>query len=295
MAKLIEQDGFTLRLTPLDHDDEPARERQFVRLALVRRVTFLGRSFNVRESRAQAHATADAVPRALGDGRLLAWRWQGLRDARALLQHRIESLTGLGYEIVERSQGTRGEWDWLRELVRQRLRPSAGDVAAHPRSGVEALRDALTRLGLSEEEVLPGVAELLGLPMQRVLQPTPAAVAACEASQLSILIPFFLEHPTPALREIGQRWWSIPSTAYEIEPWILREWASEDGPMAKALVSRLDREGLALLNVDGLAALTTARRRDVRDAARRWLTRIERTDARAPSPTEPHRSPNRRG
>ena len=111
MARMIEQDGYTLRLGE-DHDSHASgSERHFVRVTLVRRPAFFGRNYNVRETRAQAFDVPNAIPRALGDGRLLAWRWQSLRDANALISHRLETLAGLGYEIVERSKGTRGEWD----------------------------------------------------------------------------------------------------------------------------------------------------------------------------------------
>ena len=97
---------------------------------------------------------------------------------------------------------------------------------------------------------------------------------------LSVLIPFLLEHENQILREIGLRWLAIPSTVYEVEPWVLREWALADGPIAKALVARIEREGLALFGLEGLSALATARRRDTRNGARRWLERLgEETSA----------------
>lgn len=286
MGRLLEQDGFTLRLDRVEtagtagHD-----ERQFIRVALVRRATLFGRQFNVRETRAQAAGIPDAVPRALGDGRLLAWRWQSLRDARALLTHRLETLQGLGYEVVERSKGSRGEWDWLRELVQQRLRPSSDSApAANPRSGVEALEDALHRLGLDPEEVVAGLAELVGLTPAEVTRPSSEAIARCEDAHLGVLLPFLLEHDQPGLRAIGQRWLAIPSVVYDVEPWILAEWATGDSALSRALVRRIHREGLALFGVEGLKTLATAPRRDVRDAARRWLDRVGAPQAAAATP-----------
>lgn len=274
MAKTIEQDGYTLRLGEDQTADRSGQERQFVRVTLVRRPGFFGRNYNVRETRAQAFDVPDAVPRALGDGRLLAWRWQSLRDANALISHRLETLAGLGYEIVERSNGTRGEWDWLRDLVRQRLAGSTKQSAPNPRSGVEALNDALARLGIEPAQIVAGLAQIVNLSEELVTHPTPEAVSSCEDTHISVLIPFLVEHDNETLREVGMRWLAIPSTLYDVEPWVLREWAISDGPLAKILVGRIEREGLALFGLEGLTALATARRRDTRNGARRWLERL---------------------
>ncbi len=290
MAKTTEQDGYTLRLGEDQTSDSRGAERQFIRVTLIRRPGFFGRNFNVRETRAHAFDVPNAVPRALGDGRLLAWRWQSHRDANALISHRLETLAGLGYEIVERSKGTRGEWDWLRDLVRQRLAGATKQAAPNPRSGVEALNDALARLGIEPTQVVAGLAQIVNLSEELVTNPTPEAVSSCEDVHLSVLIPFLIEHKSESLREVGMRWLAIPSTLYDVEPWVLREWALSDGPLAKVLVRRIEREGLALFGLEGLTALATARRRDTRTGARRWLERLgEETRTAEPPPPSARR------
>jgi hypothetical protein len=290
MAKTIEQDGYTLRLGEEQDAKGGGGERQFLRVTLIRRPGLFGRNYNVRETRAQAFDVPNAVPRALGEGRLLAWRWQSLRDANALISHRLETLAGLGYEIVERSKGTRGEWDWLRDLVRQRLAGRTTQAAPNPRSGVEALKDALARLGIEPAQIIPGLAQIVNLSEALVTHPTPEGVSACDDVHLSVLIPFLIEHDNESLREIGMRWLAIPSVLYDVEPWVLREWALSDGPLAKSLVRRIEREGLALFGLEGLQALSSARRRDTRNGARRWLERLgEETRATKTTSASPRR------
>lgn len=269
-----EERGLTLQLASA-HADERSDAR-FVRIAVVRRAGLLSRWFNVQEMRAEAAPhELDRSPHGVGDGRLLSWRWLSRREADELLGHRLETLQSLGYAIIDRSEQPRGEWDWLRELVRQQLTPAEAGAGGSTQARAEALSDSLERLGMEPASIERGVAELLSLDAAALRSPDAATVAACDASQLGVLLPFLTAHRDDGLREIGDAWLALPTTAYELDPNLVTSWLGDDGPLARALVSRLEREGLALLGPDRLRRLSReARRDDVRSAASQWSARM---------------------
>lgn len=271
-----EERGLTLQLTSA-HAEERSDAR-FVRLAVVRRTGLLSRWFNVQEMRAERGALDgmdEPSPHELGRGRLLSWRWLARREADELLGHRLETLQSLGYAVIDRSDEPRGEWAWLRELVKQQLDAGEHDGATSTDDRAQTLARTLERLGMEPETVERGVAQLLGIDPAALRKPDAATVAACDRVQLAVLLPFLLAHPDDRLRQIGERWLALPATAYELEAPTVESWLADDGPLARGLVSRIEREGLALVGTDALRRLAEgARRDDVRASAEQWIGRL---------------------
>lgn len=161
---------------------------------------------------------------------------------------------------------SRGRWDWLRELV------------LHPRvtASSTAVSDALCRLGLGEAQIVEGIAAVLDMPLHRVRDADPEAVARADGRRLAALLPALASHDDRSVRELAERWLLEPATAYQLPPDVLEAWLSGDGPCAGPLASRVEHEGLALLPPPALARLAErAVQPAVRSAARRWLERID--------------------
>lgn len=278
MARWSETRGYTLVLHQAGGPD------QFARVALVRKRTLLGAAFNVREARAQG----DEDPEALGGlGRLLSWRWLGESEASELLGARLRTLEALGYEVLTQPGQTRGPWDWLRDLVQRQLsRPSHSDdprarawsephTTHTPQGAAAALREALDRLGLQPAALLEGIAVLVEMNVAELRSPTPASVAKIDLELLAMLLPFWLEHEAEELLEVGRQWLALPHVIYEFDRDLVESWLVGEGAMTRALVGRLDREGLALLGPEGIGRVAQrARKADVRASAERWRTRL---------------------
>ena len=268
MVRWSEQRGFTLELSP--ETGASSEAAQFVRLSLLRRNALLSRWFNVQESRAEHRDQAG--PRSLGEGRMLSWRWLSRREAEDLLATRLETLASLGYEILDSSEQPRGDWDWLRDLVRQQLRPAApGEQADAPSN----LAELLAAAGLDADQTLRGVAEACGLQPDEVREPNARVVGRCDGEQLALLVPFLANHDDPTIQSVGEAWATLPSTAYEVDQRHLRDWMAGEDTLSGLLGPRVHQEGLALLGPEGLADLAShAQRATVREAAGAWLDRL---------------------
>jgi hypothetical protein len=283
MARWSETRGYTL----VRH--QAGASAQYARVALVRKRTLLGSAFNVREARAEdLDGPGGDDPEALGGvGRLLSWRWLGESEASELLSARLRTLEALGYAVLTERGQARGPWDWLRELVQRQLsRPSASDdprarawsephTTHTPQGAAAALREALDRLGLQPAALLEGIATIVDMKLDELRSPTPASVAKIELELLAMLLPFWLEHEAAELVEVGRRWLALPNVIYEFDRELVESWLIGEGAMARALVGRLDREGLALLGPEGIARVAhRARKADVRAGAERWRARL---------------------
>lgn len=273
MPRWIERRGFTLRLPPQSSSMSSEGREGLVRLSLVERMGLVRGWFNVREARAEPHG--DGV-RALSDGRALSWRWLRPGEADHLLQARLSTLEAMGYSVVDTGVSMRGRWDWLYDLVHKRLAQSeqtAVEEQEHENGG--ALRDALTRIGLSPDAVVEGVAAVLGLSPSAFSEPDPRVIHRTDPAELGILLPFLVHHEDPQVRAIGQRWLGCPSAAYQLPVHLLRQWLETDDRVAELLGPRLRPEGLALLGPEALVRLSrTGRSAQVRQAARLWAQRL---------------------
>ncbi len=286
MARWTETRGYTLVLR---QPDQPQASSQFARVALVRKRTLLGSAFNVREARAEdLDGEGGEDPEALGGlGRLLSWRWLGESEASELLSARLRTLEALGYVVLTERGQTRGPWDWLRDLVQRQLaRPGQSDdpharrwsephTTQTPQGAAAALREALERLGLQPAALLEGIAAIVDMNLAELRSPTPASVAKIDLELLAMLLPFWVEHEAPELQTVGRRWLALPNAIYEFERELVESWLIHEGTLARELLARLDREGLALLGPEGVVRVAQrARLSDVRASAERWRTRL---------------------
>jgi hypothetical protein len=277
MPRWIERRGFTLRLPP--GDGAPAKghvvggtREGLVRLSLVERVGLVRGWLNVREARAEP-SDDGASFRALSDGRALSWRWLRQAEADRLLDARLGTLQAMGYAVVDSGASVRGRWDWLYDLVHKRL-AQAQTPADEVRSG-SALEDALSRIGLSPDAIVEGLAAVLGLSPHGFSHPDARIIHRTDPAELGILLPFLVNHQHPEVRAIGQRWLGCPSAAYQLPPSVLQHWLEADPRVAGFVGPRLRAEGLALLGPDTLVRLRrTGCTPEIRDAARRWVQRL---------------------
>lgn len=273
MASWTEGRGYTLILT---HPRGPDR---YVRVVLVHKRTLLGQAFNIREARAEDAERSGREPSSLGLGRMLSWRWLGEREAEQLLAARLRTLETLGYSVLGAESTKRGPWDWLRDLVNRQLHRSAdaaGEKAEQDaQQAADNLRESLTRLGLEPHAVIEGLSTILEIEQDKLREPTPELLATIEPELLALLLPVFIEHASPSMHEVGQRWLALRATPYEIDAAVLERWIGGDGALALALAPRLEREGLALLGPEALARLShTAAQPRVKAIAGRWHARL---------------------
>lgn len=269
MPRWTERRGFTLRVSdPAEAEARP----QVVRLSLVERRGLTGSWFNVREARAEPAPEDEA--RTLAGGRALSWRWLRPVEAERLLDQRLRTLQALGYDVVDAQMQERGRWDWLYDLVRRGLRPAPADDESLPVPG-NALRDALSQLGLSPEAITEGVATVLELAPHRLREPDAATVARVDPDELGVLLPFLVEHTEAEIREIGERWMACPGAAFQLPRPLVERWLAERGRMGDLLATRVRADGVALLGPDALLRLSkgSCRPQVCRDAAH-WLTRL---------------------
>jgi hypothetical protein len=278
VPRWIERRGFTLQ-TPQGSEGSVAQageeEAHFVRLSLMERVGFVSGWFNVREARAEPDPRADTMKVAAG-GRALSWRWLRQPEAERLLDERLGTLEAMGYTLIDSQMATRGRWDWLYELVHRRLAARAeepeGDESES--SPTDALRDALSRLGLSPDAVVEGVASVLGLTPHALEHPEARTVRRTDPDQLSVLLPFLVHHEHAHIREIGERWLTCPPVAYQLPPKSLLRWLETDARIGDLLGPRLDAEGLAMLGPDALLRLSRTGHGPVKSAAKAWSHRL---------------------
>jgi hypothetical protein len=276
MPRWIERRGFTLRLS--SSEGPPSRGRTggtrdaLVRLSLVERVGLVRGWYNVREARAEPSADGRSL-HALSDGRALSWRWLREAEAARLLDARLGTLQAMGYSVVDTGVSMRGRWDWLYDLVHKRLaRPEA--TAEKTRSG-SALEDALTRIGLSPDALVEGLATVLRLAPQGLRDPDARIIHRTDPAELGILLPFLVHHDHPEVRAIGRRWLGCPSAAYQLPRSVLQHWLETDERVAGLVGPRLRAEGLALLGPDALVRLgRTGCTHEIRDTARKWVQRL---------------------
>lgn len=192
-----------------------------------------------------------------------------------MLGARLHVLEAMGYELVDAQLALRGPWDWLRDLIHRGLsgetvRNEPDEPGAH-----QAIRDALSRLGLHTSELVEGIADVLGLHPVRFENPDPQTVAGVDREHLEVLLPLLLEHTDPALRGIGERWLANPTTVFELRGEIVLGWLERDCAASRMLAPRLAREGLALLGPDGLSRVAvTSKSARARDNARVWVRRL---------------------
>lgn len=260
MARYREIRGVTLRLDP------PASEPRYVRLSVVERLGLLRGRHNVREIRAEPRAKR---PVGLGTGRLLSWRDVGRDQAEQAMEARLRTLEALGYVPAEGPVHSRGTWDWLRDLVDRGLR--AGPDA--PRGA--AIGDALSDLGLRPDEVIRGVAEVLGLPPETVRDPVLPQVRDVDPGRLAVLLPQLVAHEDPAVQAVGQRWLALDGVLFGLPPAAVEGWLGTDSPIARALAPVLPRKGLALLGPDALRRLAASGgTQEIRDFAGEWTARL---------------------
>lgn len=264
MPRWIERRGFTL--CPSE------QEGHYVRLSLMERVGFVGGLFNVREARARQAGEEDA-PQLLSSGRGLSWRWLREPEAQRLLDERLGTLQAMGYTILGSEMGTRGRWDWLYDLVHRRLaEPQA--QGERSRSPGDALRDALCTLGLSPDEVLEGLASVLGITVEALKDPGAVTVRTADPDQIAVLLPFLIHHERPEIRSIGERWFACPRVLYQLAPDTLAGWLESDGVLDRTLAPRLEHEGPALLGPQRLLRLSKTGQPNARQAAQRWTSRM---------------------
>jgi hypothetical protein len=206
---------------------------------------------------------------------LLSWRWLTEREADRMLKARLRVLEAMGYELVDAQLALRGPWDWLRDLIHRGLSGATSQGEPAEPTTHQALRHALSRLGLHTKELVEGIADVLELHTVRFENPDPDTVAGVDHAHLEVLLPLLVEHTDPALRNIGERWLAIPTTIFELPRDVVVGWLERDGEASRMLAPRLAREGLALLGPDNLARLAvTSRSQRVRDNARVWVRRL---------------------
>ncbi len=264
MPRWIERRGFTL--CPREQTEH------FVRLSLMERVGLVGGLFNVREARARV-GSEDAAPELLSEGRALSWRWLREPEAARLLDERLGTLQAMGYTIVGSQMGTRGRWDWLYDLVHRRL-AEPEDAERRTRCPGDALRDALSTLGLSPEAVLEGLAAVMGISVDALREPDARIARDTNPEQVAVLLPFLIRHERPEVREVGQRWFECPRVLYQLPPETIARWLESDAVLARALAPRLDHEGPALLGPARLLRLSCTAQPRAREAAERWAARL---------------------
>lgn len=263
MPRWIERRGFTL--CPPDHAD-------YVRLSLMERVGLVGGLFNVREARAR-HESADDAPELLSNGRALSWRWLRESEATRLLDERLGTLRAMGYIVFGSEMGTRGRWDWLYDLVHRRLcEPESTGHGARSRG--DALRDALSTLGLSPDDVLEGLASVLGISVAALQEADVRTVRETDAEQVAVLLPFLVRHERPEIRAVGARWFACSRVLYQLPPETLVRWLESDAELARTLAPRLEHEGPALLGPQRLLRLSRTGQPKAREAAERWASRM---------------------
>ncbi|MEM6294096.1 MAG: hypothetical protein AAGA54_22650 [Myxococcota bacterium] len=267
MPRWIERRGYTLC--------PPEREAagHFVRLSLMERAGLVPGWFNVREARARVHAD-DEPPELLSTGRALSWRWLREREAERLLDERLSTMEAMGYTVLGSVMGTRGRWDWLYDLVHRRLAASAAEPGTTAPCPSDALRDALSRLGLSPDAVLEGIAAVLGLSVTALQEPDARVARSTDPEQVAVLLPFLLHHERPEVRAVGERWFALPAVLYQLPADTLMHWLESDTAVARLLAERLEDEGPALLGPDRLHQLGRGAPSAVRDAAKRWSARL---------------------
>ncbi|MCR9164528.1 MAG: hypothetical protein ACE37F_07265 [Nannocystaceae bacterium] len=264
MPRWIERRGFTLC--------PPQHAGHFVRLSLMERVGLVGGMFNVREARARAENEGEA-PQLLSGGRALSWRWLRDSEATRLLDERLGTLQTMGYTLVGSQMGTRGRWDWLYDLVHRRLaEPDAAPGRA--RSPGDALRDALSTLGLSPDEVLEGVAAVMGISVDALREPDARIARDTNPEQVAVLLPFLIRHERPEVRAVGRRWFACPRVLYQLPPDTIAGWLESDAEVARTLAPALDDEGPALLGPQRLLRLSRTAQPGAREAAERWASRL---------------------
>lgn len=264
MPRWIERRGFTLC--------PPEQTGHFVRLSLMERVGLVGGLFNVREARARVEDESEA-PELLSEGRALSWRWLREHEAARLLDERLGTLQAMGYTIVGSQMGTRGRWDWLYDLVHRRL-AEPEDASRRSRSPGDALRDALSTLGLGPDEVLEGLASVLGISVEVLTRPDAMTVRETNPEQVAVLLPFLLHHERAEIRDVGERWVACPRVLYQLPPETIARWLESDAELARTLAPRLDHEGPALLGPQRLLRLSKTAQPKAREAAERWAARL---------------------
>ncbi len=264
MPRWIERRGFTL--------SPPEQRGHFVRLSLMERVGLVGGLFNVREARARA-GDDEREPQLLSAGRALSWRWLREAEATRLLDERLGTLRAMGYTVLGSQMGARGRWDWLYDLVHRRLgAPQTDALRAKTPSG--ALRDALCSLGMSPDEVLEGLAAVLGIGVVDLQEPDARVAAKTDPEQVAVLLPFLLHHERPEIRAVGERWLACPRVLYQLPPETLAQWMESDDVLAKLLAPRLEHEGPALLGPQRLLRLSRTGQPSARKAAEHWASRM---------------------
>jgi hypothetical protein len=151
----------------------------------------------------------------------------------------------------------------------QRQRPGLPSATGGRR---DALRDALSRLGLAPDALIDGVATALGIAPIELCTPAPATAGRVDGEDLAVLLPLLLDHPFEELRTIGARWLDEPAVLYHVPADVGESWLSTSSVLADRLAPRLADEGLAWLGPDALRRLTTHGCTDtVREAASRWV------------------------
>lgn len=172
--------------------------------------------------------------------------------------------------------GTRGRWDWLRELVQRERAVHVARGGQPARGRRDALRDALARLGLAPDALIDGVAAALGIAPLELCTPTPATVGRVEGEDLATLLPLLLEHASDELRTIGARWLAEPAVLYHVPADASEQWLVGSTDIAERLAARLADEGLAWLGPDALRRLALhGCTPEVRDVATRWVDSFE--------------------
>lgn len=267
MPRWIERRGFTLA-------PPPSRDtHDLVRVSLMERAGLVAGWFNVREARARMRPDND-TPELLSDGRALSWRWLRETQAQQLIDERLGTLQAMGYTVVGSQMGARGRWDWLYDLVHRRLAaPEAHSEGSRP-NPTDALRDALSSLGLSPDAVLEGVAAVLGLTVTTLLEPESRTARKADPEQVAVLLPFLVHHERPEVREVGERWLACPAVTYQLPVHVIVQWLEGDPAIATLLAPRIETEGPALLGPRVLLQLSRTGDASVREAARRWSGRL---------------------
>ncbi len=255
----------------------PQSPEAYVRVSLMERVGFVRGFFNIREARAEPEGDPQTRRRAtsvrvVGGGRALSWRWLREAEADRLLDERLGTLETMGYILLDSAMATRGRWDWLYDLVNRRLQRGAQESEqSEPR---DALRDALGRLGLRPDEVMEGVASVLGLSVAALREPNARTIRETEPNQLAVLLPFLLHHERPEICQVGERWLRSPTLVYQLPSSTLTQWLQSDRKVSTLLAPRLREEGLAMLGPDQLSRLTRTGTPAVREAALAWVRRL---------------------
>lgn len=314
MAQWRERRGLTLRLRV------SGGRARYVRLTLVEREALglglsqglsrlMGGWFNVQEARAEGRATPDAtqaLPQALGPGRMLSWRPMAHEDAVDAMQRRRRTLERLGYVVIAASEHSAEPWAWIRDLVHRQLRARAGETtqsseaqlwpeddatasesrsdpdaptatdAARPDTGVHPLLDAaLAGVGGDVSALLEGFARTLEIETEQLETPTPKVLATLDPDALGEILDALAEAESPRLRACFRAWMDLPTTAYELDAERLEGWLEQGRLPAQRLAGRLPSEGLALLGPASLERLARRSRSPrVRAFCQGWARRF---------------------